>query len=39
MGFDLFPMTAQTARLDDLGRLEFRFTAPEDVAFFQLRAE
>lgn len=37
--FDPFPMTAPQTMINGQGKLEFRFTVPEDAAFFQLRAE
>jgi len=37
--FDPFPMTAPQTLINAQGKLEFRFTVPEDAAFFQLRAE
>lgn len=37
--FDPFPMTAPQTLINGQGKLEFRFTVPEDAAFFQLRAE
>ena len=37
--FDPFPMTAPQTIINGAGELEFQFTVPDDVAFFQLRTE
>ena len=37
--FQPFPMTAPQTLINGQGKLEFRFTVPENAAFFRLRAE
>ena len=37
--FTLFPMTAPQSLINAQGKLEFKFTVPDNAAFFQLRAE
>lgn len=37
--FSPFPMTAPQAVINGAGKLEFQFTAPDNAAFFQLKAQ